>query len=160
MTLTYVAEAVGVARWPLREAGLPVVLSFTVETDGRLPDGTALGEAMALRSTSRPHGYPSYYMVNCAHPTHVAPALANDDGSYGLWLSRIEGLRPNASRMSHAELDEAPGARRGRPGRPRGAHGRSPRPPAQPARRRRLLRHRQPPRRRAVGGLTYRPGVS
>ena len=51
---------------------------------------------------------PDYYVVNCAHPTHVAPGLASEDGSYGLWLSRIEGLRPNASRMSHAELDEAP----------------------------------------------------
>jgi homocysteine S-methyltransferase len=40
-------------------------------------------------------------MVNCAHPEHFADAL---DGE---WTSRIRGLRANASRKSHAELDEA-----------------------------------------------------
>jgi S-methylmethionine-dependent homocysteine/selenocysteine methylase len=104
LTFTGAGEAIGFVR-AVRDAGVPVAVGFTVETDGRLPDGTTLRDAVARVDAA---AAPDYYVVNCAHPTHVAPALANDDGSYGLWLSRIEGLRPNASRMSHAELDEAP----------------------------------------------------
>nr|WP_308192552.1 homocysteine S-methyltransferase family protein [Nocardioides sp. CFH 31398] len=42
-----------------------------------------------------------WYGVNCAHPTHVMRAL---DG--GSWQRRLRFFRPNASAMSHAELDE------------------------------------------------------
>ncbi|MCR3753692.1 homocysteine S-methyltransferase family protein [Lentzea californiensis] len=73
MTLTNVPEATGIVD-AAAEANVPVVLSFTVETDGRLPGGDALGDAIEAvdRATN---GYPAYYMVNCAHPTHIAPAL-------------------------------------------------------------------------------------
>ncbi len=84
----------------VRDTGRPAAVGFTVETDGRLPDGTTLKDAIERVDAAAP---PDYFVVNCAHPTHVAPALEGD----GPW-SRIEGLRPNASRMSHAELDEAP----------------------------------------------------
>jgi len=104
LTFTGAGEAIGFVR-AVRDAGVPVAVGFTVETDGRLPDGTTLRDAIARVDAA---AAPDYYVVNCAHPTHVAPGLASEDGSYGLWLSRIEGLRPNASRMSHAELDEAP----------------------------------------------------
>ena len=104
LTFTGAGEAIGFVR-AVRDAGVPVAVGFTVETDGRLPDGTTLRDAIARVDAA---AAPDYYVVNCAHPTHVAPGLASKDGSYGLWLSRIEGLRPNASRMSHAELDEAP----------------------------------------------------
>ena len=104
LTFTGAGEAIGFVR-AVRDAGVPVAVGFTVETDGRLPDGTTLRDAVARVDAE---AAPDYYVVNCAHPTHVAPGLASEDGSYGLWLSRIEGLRPNASRMSHAELDEAP----------------------------------------------------
>jgi len=101
MTITYAAEAIGVFR-AAEEAGIPAVISFTVETDGRLPDGSSLSDAIVAvdRATD---GYPAYYMVNCAHPTHVAAVL--DAG--GDWVLRLRGLRANASRRSHAELDEA-----------------------------------------------------
>ncbi len=99
LTLTGAGEAIGFVR-AVREVGLPAAVGFTVETDGRLPDGTKLQDAIARVDAEAP---PDYYIVNCAHPTHVAPALEAD----GPW-ARIEGLRPNASRMSHAELDEAP----------------------------------------------------
>ena len=46
-------------------------------------------------------GAAAYFMVNCAHPDHFAGALVDSD-----WARRIRGLRCNASRMSHAELDE------------------------------------------------------
>jgi hypothetical protein len=45
----------------------------------------------------------SYFMVNCAHPTHFDGVLAGDEP----WVKRVRGLRPNASTKSHAELDEA-----------------------------------------------------
>jgi homocysteine S-methyltransferase len=100
-TLTYPAEGQGMALAG-RDVGVPVVVYFTVETDGRLPDGSSLHDAIASVDAAT-DGYVSYYGVNCAHPDHMAPALA--DG--GSWLGRIGALRANASRMSHAELDVA-----------------------------------------------------
>lgn len=101
ITMTYVDEAIGVTE-AARTAGLPVVISFTVETDGRLPSGQGLGEAIEAVDAAT-GSYPAYYMVNCAHPTHFAHVV---DGSHG-WSSRLGGLRANASTLSHAELDEA-----------------------------------------------------
>jgi S-methylmethionine-dependent homocysteine/selenocysteine methylase len=101
ITMTYPEEAIGVAR-AAAEVGLPVVISFTVETDGRLPNGQDLGDAIA--QVDRETGSsPAYYMINCAHPAHFEDALAQD----APWVARIGGLRANASTKSHAELDEA-----------------------------------------------------
>jgi S-methylmethionine-dependent homocysteine/selenocysteine methylase len=99
MTITYADEAVGFVRAAVA-AEMPSVVSFTVETDGRLPSGQALGDAIEQveAETSRA---PAWYMINCAHPTHFAAVL---DGG---WVGRVRGLRANASTMSHAELDEA-----------------------------------------------------
>ena len=99
LTLTDPGEAVGVVR-AADSHGLPVVIGFTVETDGRLPDGSTLRAAMEQVDAVAP---PAYFLVNCAHPQHVLPALADD----GAWLERIRGVRSNASTASHAELDEA-----------------------------------------------------
>jgi homocysteine S-methyltransferase len=99
LTLTETREALGVVR-AADAAGIPAVVSFTVETDGRLPDGTPLGEAIETVDAVAP---PSYFMVNCAHPQHLLPAFA----SPGPWVERIRGLRSNASTLTHAELDEA-----------------------------------------------------
>jgi S-methylmethionine-dependent homocysteine/selenocysteine methylase len=101
VTMTYPEEAVGVVR-AARAAGMPVAASFTVETDGRLPDGTALKDAVE-RVDDQTDGAAAYFMINCAHPTHFAGVLDDDGG----WLERIGGLRANASSKSHAELDEA-----------------------------------------------------
>jgi homocysteine S-methyltransferase len=101
MTLTYVAEAIGIVRAALR-AGCPVVIGFTVETDGRLPDGTALADAI-VRVDEATDGAALYFMINCAHPTHFATVLDPD----AAWTGRVRAVRANASRMSHAELDEA-----------------------------------------------------
>jgi homocysteine S-methyltransferase len=96
MTLSEVAEAVGVVR-AAREVGVAVGVSFTVETDGRLPDGTSLRDAIEQTDAA---AAPDWYGVNCAHPTHLLPGL---DG--GAWQSRVTCLRPNASTLTHAELD-------------------------------------------------------
>jgi S-methylmethionine-dependent homocysteine/selenocysteine methylase len=101
LTMTYVDEAIGVTR-AARQAGLPVAISFTLETDGRLPSGRLLGEAIEETDAATDSG-PAYYMINCAHPTHFEDALAADEP----WSRRIRGLRANASTRSHAELDEA-----------------------------------------------------
>ncbi|NYE38938.1 homocysteine S-methyltransferase [Nocardioides cavernae] len=104
-TLTTVAEAVGVVR-AAQDVGIPVAISFTVETDGRLPDGTPLGEAVHRLDTATEAGA-THLLVNCAHPDHVRPALGEDPGPPGAWTDRVAGLRVNSSRLSHAELDEA-----------------------------------------------------
>jgi S-methylmethionine-dependent homocysteine/selenocysteine methylase len=101
MTLTYPAEAIGIAQ-AARDAGMPVVLSFTVETDGRLPDGSTLADA--IRSVDDATGaYPAYYMINCAHPSHFDAVLDPD----ATWITRLRGIRANASSRSHDELDNA-----------------------------------------------------
>jgi homocysteine S-methyltransferase len=100
ITMTYPEEAIGIAR-AAAEAGIPSAISFTVETDGRLPSGENLGGAIE-RNDAETGGAPAYYMVNCAHPTHFDDVLEG-----GGWTERIAGVRANASTMSHAELDEA-----------------------------------------------------
>lgn len=99
LTMGYIGEAVGIALAAQR-AGLPVVVSFTVETDGRLPSGMPLGEAIDA-SDELTGGYPVHYMINCAHPTHFEHLL---DGQP--WVRRVGGVRANASALSHVELDE------------------------------------------------------
>ena len=101
VTMNYEAEAVGIAR-AAEAAGMPVAVSFTVETDGALPTGQPLGAAISAVDEAT-GGYPAYYMVNCAHPTHFDDVLDRE----APWSARIGGIRANASRMSHAELDEA-----------------------------------------------------
>lgn len=101
LTMTYAEEAIGVVR-AAQSAGLPVAISFTVETDGRLPNGQSLKDAIGQVDKATWNG-PIYYMVNCAHPTHFDSALDTDEA----WVQRIHGLRSNASRKSHAELNES-----------------------------------------------------
>jgi homocysteine S-methyltransferase len=102
LTLGYADEAVGIASAAI-ELGLPVLIGFTLETDGRLPDGTRLADAINTVD-ARTNGQVAGFIVNCAHPDHIAPALS----AGGEWPSRLVGVRPNASRRSHAELDESP----------------------------------------------------
>ncbi len=101
ITMTYVDEAIGIVR-AAQDAGLPVVISFTVETDGRLPSGQELKDAIEEVDAATDGGA-AYFMLNCAHPSHFHDVL--DPGA--AWAGRIRGLRANASRSSHAELDEA-----------------------------------------------------
>jgi S-methylmethionine-dependent homocysteine/selenocysteine methylase len=107
-TMTHAGEAIGIAR-AAAQAGIPCIVSFTVETDGKLPDGSALRDAvMAVEAAGAP---PALYMVNCAHPSHIAPAFELG----GDWLKRMAGVRANPSPMSHAELNESPTLEAGDP---------------------------------------------
>jgi S-methylmethionine-dependent homocysteine/selenocysteine methylase len=101
ITMTNSNEAIGVAR-AARAEGMPFVISFTVETDGRLPTGEHLADAITAVDDATA-GAPAYFMINCAHPTHFDRELVADTP----WVSRIRGVRANASRCSHAQLDEA-----------------------------------------------------
>lgn len=101
MTLNHAGEGAGIAL-AARRIDVPVVISFTVETDGRLPSGQSIGDAIgevdAISAAT-----PIYYMINCAHPDHFREAIRTSEP----WVKRIGGIRANASRMSHAELDAA-----------------------------------------------------
>ena len=101
ITMTNADEAIGIVR-AATAAGIPAAISFTVETDARLPTGQSLREAIEQVDAATDGGA-AYFMVNCAHPTHFAPALERDQQ----WMRRIAGLRANASTRSHTELDEA-----------------------------------------------------
>ncbi|HUF00759.1 MAG TPA: homocysteine S-methyltransferase family protein [Anaerolineales bacterium] len=102
ITMNYVEEAIGIARAAQR-ADFPAVISFTVETDSNLPTGQTL-ESAIKQVEAATSGFPVYYMINCAHPTHFEHIVAEG----GQWLDRIRGIRANASHSSHAELNEAP----------------------------------------------------
>lgn len=101
MTLTHAQEAIGIVQ-AAQEIDVPVVIAFTLETDGRLPSGQPLGDAIAEVDAATNKG-PVYFMINCAHPDHFRDVL----DTTAAWTLRIGGIRSNASRMSHAELDAA-----------------------------------------------------
>jgi S-methylmethionine-dependent homocysteine/selenocysteine methylase len=101
LTLNYVEEAIGITQ-AARDNNIPVAISFTVETDGHLPSGDTLADAIN-QTDEATDGYAAYYMINCAHPTHFEHVLGDNSG----WRERIRGLRANASKRSHAELDES-----------------------------------------------------
>jgi len=100
LTFNYIDEAIGVTL-AAKQFNLPVCISFTVETDGKLPTGESLGEAIKTVDEATNNG-PVYYMLNCAHPTHFFDIL-NDE----YCVARLRAIRANASSCSHAELDEA-----------------------------------------------------
>lgn len=101
MTINYIEEAIGIVR-AARAEGMPVCISFTVETDGLLPTGDSLQKAIETVDMETA-AYPVYYMVNCAHPTHFKNTLKHNEN----WVQRIHAVRANASKCSHAELNEA-----------------------------------------------------
>lgn len=99
-TIAYPQEAIGMVR-AAQQVQMPIMIAFTVEQDGCLPTGTPLGDAIQTVDAATDH-YASYFMINCAHPDHFASCLSDAP-----WMSRLRGLVANASRCSHAELDNA-----------------------------------------------------
>jgi homocysteine S-methyltransferase len=108
ITMTNANEAIGITRSAMK-TDMPVVISFTVETDGRLPTGQSLVDAICEVDVVTGEG-PAYYMINCAHPTHFQAVLGNEP-----WTQRLGGLRANASRRSHQELNDSPDLDAGNP---------------------------------------------
>jgi homocysteine S-methyltransferase len=105
LTLTDVPEAIGIVQ-AAHAVGLPIAISFTVETDGRLPSGATIADAITTVDAT---AAPDYYLINCAHPTHIRAGLGQPGtrDQPGPWIDRIIGIRANASAKSHAELDDA-----------------------------------------------------
>ena len=101
MTINYIDEAVGIVN-AAKKNDMPVVISITVETNGKLPGGESLKGAITTIDNLTDN-YVSYFMINCAHPNHFAKELNSTSG----WQVRIVGIRANASTKSHAELDES-----------------------------------------------------
>jgi homocysteine S-methyltransferase len=100
-TLTSISEAIGVVR-AAKAHEMPVAISFTVKTDGRLVKGETLREAIETVDHETRNGA-EYFLINCAHPTHFETALKAGES----WVKRIHGVRANASAKSHAELDQS-----------------------------------------------------
>jgi homocysteine S-methyltransferase len=113
LTMTSVNETLGILRAAAR-AGLPALVSPTIETDGRVPDGTPLG-AFVTAVDDATSGAPLGFMVNCAHPTHLEPTLRAAASAGAPWLARFRGLRANASAKTHVELDNSTALDRGDP---------------------------------------------
>jgi S-methylmethionine-dependent homocysteine/selenocysteine methylase len=114
MTLDSCAEAIGIT-WAAHDVGLSAAISFTVETDGRIPGETSLATAIAEVDVA---ARPEYFMINCAHPSHMEPAFGGPgdgrkQGTPRPWAERILGVRYNASERSRAEVDESPDLDRG-----------------------------------------------
>ncbi len=101
ITMNYINEAIGIAK-AAKSHNIPVVISFTVETNGHLPSGEPLKEAIQ-KVDNATNNYPLYFMINCAHPTHFINKIEKDSS----WKSRIHGVRANASCKSHEELDQS-----------------------------------------------------
>ncbi len=101
VTMNTMGEAIGIVR-AAKAVTMPCVVSFTVETDGQLVGGASLREAVETTDEDT-GGWPAYYMVNCAHPSHFAGVLERGE----TWVNRIGGIRANASTKSHAELDQS-----------------------------------------------------
>ncbi|PMG07031.1 homocysteine methyltransferase [Vibrio breoganii] len=97
-TLSYPEEAAGIVL-AAKSANIPVVVSFTVELDGNLPNGESLEDAIA-KVDGLTKRYASYFMINCAHPSHFSHSFTQQP-----WEQRIKGIVVNASKCSHAELD-------------------------------------------------------
>lgn len=109
MTMSHTNEAIGIIQ-AAKLHGMPIAVSFTVETDGRLPSGETLGEAIQ-RCDHETDRYAAYFMVNCAHPSHFCGTMQTNDP----WVKRLGGVRANASKLSHAELDNSTELDRGCP---------------------------------------------
>ena len=110
-TLTYVEEAIGGAL-AAKKIGIPIVISFTTETDGRLPSGMSLKDAIEAVDKASDN-YPVYFMLNCSHPTHFASELKSAVDQP--WIHRLRALKGNASTKSHAELNDSTSLDSGNP---------------------------------------------
>jgi len=86
---------------------LPCLLSFTLQDDGRLIDGTPLADAITRIDASVPTP-PLLYMSNCVHPTIIAKALDQPFNQVPIVRQRFSGLQANTSALPYRELDASP----------------------------------------------------
>jgi len=97
-TINYSDEAIGIIN-AARLFQLPVVISFTVETDGKLPGGESLQEAIE-KTDKETNRYAEHFMINCAHPQHFLHVLQTDKE----WKLRLRVFAPMLLRKAMLNL--------------------------------------------------------
>ena len=98
VTFNNIPEAIGVARAAAR-IGVPLAISFTLDSSNRLQSGPTLKEAVEAVDAETGDARPDFYGINCSHPLEFEPALEPGD-----WIFRLRSLRPNASARDKMEL--------------------------------------------------------
>lgn len=96
-------EAVGLAK-AADETKLPYIISFTIQADGRLIDGTPISEAICSID-EKTDNKPVCYMANCVHPRILFQALSWPFNRTEVVRFRFRGIQANTSPLSYAELD-------------------------------------------------------
>ena len=99
------SEAAGLAR-AADSTGLPYIISFTIQQDGKLIDGTTIADAICYID-ERTENKPVCYMANCVHPQNVASAMVRPFNDNRIVKERFRGIQANTSPLSYAELDNA-----------------------------------------------------
>jgi len=99
------SEAAGLAK-AIDVTGLPYIISFTIQQDGKLIDGTPIADAIQYIDDITCNR-PVCYMANCVHPTIVYKALSRDFNNVTIVKERFKGIQANTSPLSYAELDSA-----------------------------------------------------
>lgn len=96
-------EAAGLAQ-AMGSTGLPYIISFTIQRDGMLIDGTTISDAIDYIDQLG-DVRPLCYMANCVHPSIVSEALSQPFNSNTLVRRRFLGVQANTSPLPFSELD-------------------------------------------------------
>lgn len=106
VTMLDAAEAIGVVR-AAQAARIPVAVSFAVDADGKLGDGSSVADAIAATDAATDAAAEGF-LINCAHPSEVARGLTADAGSAA--LERLIGFRLNAAEHGDEGAGDDPAA--------------------------------------------------
>lgn len=98
MTFNNTEEAIGVAR-AAAGLGLPLAISFTLDSTSRLKSGPTVRQAITTVDAATGDARPDFYGINCSHPHEFTPALEPGD-----WMQRVRSFRPNAAMMEKQQL--------------------------------------------------------
>lgn len=96
-------EAIGMAR-AMESVSLPYIISFTIEKNGRLADGTPIDTAIKEIDDATVQN-PLCYFANCVHPSVVSQALEQSFNKTARVSERFKGIQANTSALSYSELD-------------------------------------------------------
>lgn len=99
-TLPNINEAMGIAK-AMSHTDLPYIISFVINRDGYVLDGTDLFTAIAIIDSSA-RQVPIGFMVNCSYPAF----LHASEQPAGVF-DRLIGYHANASSLDHNDLDGA-----------------------------------------------------
>lgn len=98
-------EAAGLAK-AASDMNLPYIISFTIQGNGMLIDGTSISDAIQYID-SVTENKPAIYMSNCIHPGILFQALSQPFNQTSLVKERFRGIQANTSPLSYVELDNS-----------------------------------------------------